>query len=117
MNQHRGEGAPLADAVTRAGVARFRPIVLTAATTFVGLTPLMLEQSMQAQFLIPMAISLAFGVAFATAITLLVVPAGYLILDDGTRRMRRLLGRDDEPEAPLVEEERRQKLSLVGERR
>ncbi len=84
-----------------------------------GLTPLMLEQSMQAQFLIPMAISLAFGVAFATAITLLVLPAGYLILDDGTRAVRRLLGRDDEPDEPgepPVEEEL-QKLSLVGERR
>ena len=117
VNQHRAEGASLADAVTRAGVARFRPIVLTATTTFVGLTPLMLEQSMQAQFLIPMAISLAFGVAFATGITLLVVPAGYLILDDGTQGMRRWLGSGDEPGEPPVEQEPSQKLALVGERR
>jgi multidrug efflux pump subunit AcrB len=59
------------------GVARFRPIVLTSLTTFVGLLPLMMEQSVQAQFLIPMAISLGFGVLFATAVTLLVVPCGY----------------------------------------
>ena len=65
-----------------AGVARFRPILLTSMTTFVGLSPLMLERSMQARFLIPMAVSLAFGVVFATFITLMLVPATYLILED-----------------------------------
>ena len=61
---------------------RFRPIFLTSVTTFAGLMPLMLEQSFQAQFLIPMAVSLAFGVIFATPVTLLIVPSLYLILDD-----------------------------------
>jgi multidrug efflux pump subunit AcrB len=81
----RNEGATLLDAVSGAGVARFRPIMLTSLTTFAGLTPLLLETSVQAQFLIPMAISLAFGVIFATFITLGIVPAGYLILDDLTK--------------------------------
>jgi multidrug efflux pump subunit AcrB len=82
VNEERAAGMPLRDAITEAGVARFRPIVLTSLTTFVGLLPLMMEQSVQAQFLIPMAISLGFGVLFATAVTLLVVPCGYLVLDD-----------------------------------
>ena len=69
-------------AVIEAGVARFRPIVLTSLTTFAGLTPLLLETSVQAQFLVPMATSLAFGVLFSTAITLFLVPSGYLILED-----------------------------------
>ena len=70
------------DAVRQAGVARFRPILLTSLTTFVGLSPLLFEKSMQAQFLIPMAASLGFGVIFATLVTLILVPAGYLILED-----------------------------------
>ena len=76
INRRREQGRALAEAVREAGVARFRPILLTSLTTFVGLFPLMLETSMQAQFLIPMAISLAFGVLFATFITLVLVPAG-----------------------------------------
>jgi multidrug efflux pump subunit AcrB len=75
-----------------AGVARFRPIVLTAITTFAGLTPLMLEGSLQAQILVPMAVSLAFGVIFATTVTLLLVPCGYLILEDIVRWIRDLRG-------------------------
>ncbi len=82
VNEHRSSGVALHDAVTEAGVQRFRPIVLTSLTTFAGLFPLMLEKSVQAQFLIPMAISLGFGVIFATLITLLVVPAGYCISED-----------------------------------
>lgn len=65
-----------------AGVARFRPILLTSLTTFAGLAPLMMERNMQARFLIPMAVTLAFGVMFATFVTLFLVPAAYLILDD-----------------------------------
>ena len=65
-----------------AGVARFRPILLTSLTTFMGLSPLLLEKSLQAQILIPMAISLAFGVVFATVITLILIPALYLVLYD-----------------------------------
>ena len=82
VNARRAEGATLRDAVIEAGIGRFRPIVLTATTTFVGLVPLMSERSTQAQFLIPMAISISFGVVFASAVTLFVVPSGYLILED-----------------------------------
>ena len=81
------------EAVKQAGVARFRPILLTSLTTFMGLIPLILEKSVQAKFLIPMAISLAFGVMFATMISLLLVPAGYLVLED----VKRLFGKG-EPE-------------------
>ncbi len=63
-------------------MARFRAIVLTSLTTFLGLTPMLLEKSMQARFLIPMATSLAFGVLFATAVTMIMVPVCYLILHD-----------------------------------
>jgi multidrug efflux pump subunit AcrB len=82
VNGVRKQGLEIVEAVHRAGVARLRPIVLTALTTFVGLTPLLLERSVQAQFLIPMATSLAFGVLFASLITLFIVPSGYLILED-----------------------------------
>ncbi len=116
VNRRRAAGMPLLEALEIASVARFRPIILTSLTTFVGLTPLMLERSVQAQFLIPMAISLAFGVVFATAITLLLVPAGYLILEDlggGLRRLRRAEAVDDDPESE--EPPRREKsLTLVG---
>jgi multidrug efflux pump subunit AcrB len=91
VNQRRDEGVPLADAVRAAGVARFRPIALTSLTTFAGLTPLLLERSVSAQFLIPMAISLAFGVVFASSISLFLVPSLYLILDDAKRETRRLI--------------------------
>ena len=69
-------------AIHEAGGLRFRPILLTSLTTFVGLAPLMFDRSMQAMFLVPMAVSLAFGVLFATLITLILVPIAYLILDD-----------------------------------
>ena len=82
INQRRDEHADLATAVREAGGARFRPILLTSLTTFAGLSPLLLETSMQAKFLIPMAVSLAFGVMFATSVTLLLVPVNYLILED-----------------------------------
>ncbi len=93
VNERHREGTPLERAVRTAGKARFRPILLTSLTTFAGLLPMMLERSVQAQFLIPMAISLAFGVLFATTITLLLVPAGVLILDDLRALPARLLGR------------------------
>ena len=92
INERRGEGASILEAVGQAGMSRFRPIVLTTLTTFVGLTPLMLERSVQAAFLIPMAISVAFGVVFATLITLFMVPCGYLVLED----LRRLVSRERE---------------------
>ncbi|MDA7617796.1 efflux RND transporter permease subunit [Verrucomicrobia bacterium] len=82
INRQRERGKSLVEAVQMAGASRFRPILLTSLTTFVGLMPLILEKSVQAQFLVPMAISLAFGVMFATVISLLLVPAIYLILED-----------------------------------
>ena len=88
VNRMREQGMSVADAARRAGVMRFRPILLTSLTTFAGLMPLILEKSVQAQFLVPMAISLAFGVVFSTAISLLFVPACYLILEDLVRAWR-----------------------------
>ena len=82
INRSLESGRPLRQAVREAGTARFRAILLTSLTTFAGLTPLLLERSMQAKFLTPMAVSLAFGVLFATAVSLLLVPACYLILED-----------------------------------
>ena len=67
------------DSVLQAGVDRFRPIILTSITTFVGLLPILFERSGQAQFLIPMVISLSFGVLFASTVTLFMVPSSYVI--------------------------------------
>jgi multidrug efflux pump subunit AcrB len=91
VNQRRVAGSALLDAVREAGVARFRPIALTSMTTFAGLTPLLLEGSVSAQFLIPMAISLAFGVVFASSISLFLVPSLYLILEDVKRGIREFI--------------------------
>jgi len=81
-NEFYKRGATHYDAVVAAGVRRFRPILLTSVTTFFGLIPMILEPSVQARFLIPMAISLGFGVMFATGITLILVPALYLAVED-----------------------------------
>ena len=80
-NKNRGD-LPAFDAILEAGIRRFRPIVLTTLTTFGGLTPIILETSRQARQLIPMAISLGFGIIFATAIILIIVPCLYMIMDD-----------------------------------
>jgi multidrug efflux pump subunit AcrB len=82
VNRLRREGVPLQRAIRETGSSRFRAVMLTSLTTFAGLSPLLFERSVQAQMLIPMAISLAFGVIAATAITLFLVPASYLILED-----------------------------------
>ena len=79
INQKRREGMHLMEAVLTAGETRFRPVMLTSLTTFVGLLPLMLNQSTQAQALIPMAVSLGFGILFATIITLVITPVNYLV--------------------------------------
>lgn len=89
VNRRRAEGIAIMDAVRTAGVARFRAVMLTSLTTFAGLAPLIFEKSTQAQFLIPMAVSLGFGVLFATFITLVLVPINYLVLDD----LRHIFGR------------------------
>jgi multidrug efflux pump subunit AcrB len=100
VNRNRASGMPLMDAVREAGAARFRPILLTSLTTFAGLTPLLLERSLQAKFLIPMAISLGFGVIFATFITLVLVPASYMVLEDVKRGVMRVVGREGQPREP-----------------
>jgi multidrug efflux pump subunit AcrB len=95
INKCRAKGAALQDAIREAGAARFRAILLTSLTTFAGLTPLLMEQSVQAKLLIPMGISLAFGVIFATLITLVIVPVSYLILEDLLQVAGRLFRRGD----------------------
>ena len=82
INRRLRAGVPLGEAVQLSGCRRFRPIFLTSATTFLGLLPLMTDNSLQAQFLIPMAVSLAFGVLFATAITLFLIPCVLMVADD-----------------------------------
>ena len=92
INQRRDAGSSMANAVVDAATSRCRPIVLTSMTTFVGLMPLMFNTSVQAQFLVPMAVSLSFGVLFATVITLLVVPSIYLFFEDLFALRDRLAG-------------------------
>lgn len=82
VNKERRSGTPLFDAVIAGSRKRFRAIILTSLTTILGLAPLMTETSFQARFLIPMAISISFGVAVATVLTLLVVPSFYMIVED-----------------------------------
>jgi multidrug efflux pump subunit AcrB len=102
------EGRNAVSAVTAAGGLRFRAIILTSLTTFAGLTPMLLEKSVQARFLIPMAVSLSFGVLFSTVITLVLIPCGYVIHRDISKALNglkvRLLGigptEDNKPAAP-----------------
>lgn len=82
VNKAVASGTDKYTAIIAAGNRRFRAILLTSLTTFLGLAPMLLEQSAQAKFMIPMALSLAFGIVFATVITLLLLPCLYLILDD-----------------------------------
>ncbi len=88
-NQLHRQGASLHAAIHAAGVQRFRPIMLTTLTTFGGLCPMIFETSLQAKFLIPMAISLGYGILFATIITLLITPSLYLIVEDAKRLTHR----------------------------
>lgn len=89
VNRARAEGRSLIDSVLKSGSERFRAIILTSLTTFMGLMPIVFERSLQAQVVIPMAISLAFGILFATVITLLLIPALYMILDDFKQLFKR----------------------------
>ena len=91
INRARREGAPLFDAVLAGGRQRFRAIVLTSVTTVAGLSPILFEKSVQAQFLIPMAISMSFGLMGATVLVLILVPALYLLLHDVQHIWRWLL--------------------------
>ncbi|HUF85837.1 MAG TPA: efflux RND transporter permease subunit [Thermohalobaculum sp.] len=91
-NKARATGVAPAEAIWRAGIRRFRPILLTTMTTFCGLAPMIFETSRQAQFLIPMAVSLGYGIVFATSVVLFLIPCLYLILDD-----IRALARPEQP--------------------
>ncbi len=107
INNLRDEGMDLVDALLQGATDRFRPIILTSVTTFVGLVPIMLETSVQAQFLIPMVVSLSFGVMFATGVTLVLVPALYLLGDDIGKFLsivtkRELERQDGDVSPPLV---------------
>jgi multidrug efflux pump subunit AcrB len=81
-NRRRRKGVAASTAIREAAVQRFRPVLLTTLTTFGGLSPMIFETSRQARFLIPMAISLGYGIVFATVITLVIVPSVYLIVED-----------------------------------
>jgi multidrug efflux pump subunit AcrB len=96
INGQREKGRPLLDCVRAAGVVRFRPIVLTSMTTYIGLVPLMFEGAVAARPLVPMAIALGYGVLCAAVVTLFLVPAGYLILADFSPAMRAERRRDRE---------------------
>jgi multidrug efflux pump subunit AcrB len=100
INKKRKEGMALLEAVSTAGAARFRPVMLTSLTTFIGLMPLLFEKSTQAQFLIPMAVSLGFGIMFATFITLILVPVNYMVLE----KIAEGFGSDDEKQIEFSEE-------------
>ena len=95
-NGLRRQGMGAFEAITEAGIRRFRPIMLTTFTTFGGLAPMIFETSRQARFLIPMALSLGYGILFATAIILLLIPCLYMALED-IRRLARRLGGTPEP--------------------
>ena len=97
-NRRREEGSDSRVAVIEGCVRRFRPVVLTSITTFMGLLPIQLESSIQAQFVKPMAISVGFGVLFATFVTLLLVPVIYIIGQD----VMRLFSRDN-VETPAID--------------
>jgi len=97
INTKTGQGMVIEKAVRRAGERRFRPILLTSLTTFAGLLPLMFETSRQARFMVPMAISLAWGVAFGTVITLLLIPVNTLILEDIKNFFRKVYGIEKKP--------------------
>ena len=94
INRKRALPLDLATAVREGGVSRVRPILLTSLTTFFGLVPLMLDRSFDASFFVPMAVSLAFGVLFATFITLVLVPTAYLIIEDVKHVAQKLFGQD-----------------------
>ena len=90
VNRHRAEAGSIREAAVQAGGRRFRAILLTSLTTFVGLAPMLWETDVQGRFLVPMAVSLGFGILFATAITLFLVPGVYLMLDDLSRLVTRV---------------------------
>jgi multidrug efflux pump subunit AcrB len=106
INRNLKAGQKVFEATYNAGLSRLRPILLTTFTTTFGLAPIILETSRQAQFLIPMAISVAYGLIFGTGILLLVLPAGFLVLNRIRTTMARLTGKQLSPEEvePAIKE-------------
>ncbi|MDF1754702.1 MAG: efflux RND transporter permease subunit [Verrucomicrobiales bacterium] len=102
INRRRKKGATVFEAVSEAGAARFRAIILTSATTFAGLFPLIRMEATQAQFLIPMAVSLGYGILFATLITLFLVPINYLILNDLAIAFKGFLNPDEDSKSAVA---------------
>jgi multidrug efflux pump subunit AcrB len=102
-NALRAEGASPEAAIEQGSMRRFRPILLTSLTTFAGLAPMIAETSVQARFLVPMAVSLGVGVLFATFVMLLLVPSAYLCVQD----LARLAGRAVGPLERALEYEKR----------
>ena len=107
INKARQAGTPIKQAVIQSGTQRFRAIIVTSLTTAAGLMPIMAEKSVQAQFVQPMAISMSFGIIFATVITLFLIPSLYMLQLDFSSWLRDmknlLLGRDPEPETGVTE--------------
>ena len=99
INKAKGSGLRMIEIVMQAGTQRFRAILLTSLTTFFGIFPLYFEQSLQAQFIIPMAISLGFGIVFATLITLFLIPSLYLIKED----LRKVFNKPKKARSPILE--------------
>jgi multidrug efflux pump subunit AcrB len=99
INKAKGSGLRMIEIVMQAGTQRFRAILLTSLTTFFGIFPLYFEQSLQAQFIIPMAISLGFGIVFATLITLFLIPSLYLIKED----LRQVFKKTKNTQPPILE--------------
>jgi multidrug efflux pump subunit AcrB len=87
LNEERQRGRPMREAIIEAAIGRFRPILLTSITTFLGVFPIVLERSVQAQFLVPTAVSMAFGILFGTVVLMLLVPALVMAQADLTRRL------------------------------
>ena len=102
INQKRREGKSVMEAVSESGAVRFRPVLLTSITTFAGLTPLLLDFSTQAEFLKQMAISLGFGILFATIVTLLIVPINYLIAYQAKHALLDFWNKEDKSETKTI---------------
>jgi multidrug efflux pump subunit AcrB len=113
-NKRRRDGFVPLEAIRAAALRRFRPVVLTTLTTFFGLAPMIFETSRQARFMIPMALSLGFGILFATIITLVLVPCLYLIIEDSRQYLQLAAGSTTATGSSLLQQ-RGEKLSAATE--
>ena len=110
INQRQRAGTSMWTSVSQAGVLRFRPVILTSLTTFFGLLPLLSEKASAAQILIPMAISLGFGILFATAVTLVLVPTIVLVVNDIREYLGDLVGTVKDASTPRANARHTQEL-------